>query len=350
MVLTHMKKKTVMPMATFRAVSVSPKMQQQREDGQLGTVYSAESDGFEGGPDHSGRRRGRCRRPRRRTTPMAQPMSTRVRLARGDRRAPALDELQAAFQTSVGGGNSGSTAPAGRGRPASPRTAPRRAAEAEHDLGQPAAAPADRGPLRGGGGLAAHQPLFPGAVLSNDFCMYRRMAVLSAASEAWTRRQHVRHVLVRLRNSACGARRWRGAAERHGDVTDHPAGPGRHDDHAGRRGRSASSRLWVTKTTAPVLLPDLERGTSCSSRPHLRVHGRERLVHEQDLRLHGEGPAIQRPLPHTAGECGRVGLLEAAQPDPADPFHRRSLVLRRGPSRISRPNRTLATRSSRQPP
>ena len=66
--------------------------------------------------------------------------------------------------------------------------------------------------------------------------------------------------------------------------------------------------------------------------PRLRVDRRERLVHQQDLRLRREGPGEPRPLLHAAGELIRIRLLEAGEPDELDVLRDRSAdVLPRRP-------------------
>ncbi|MCY1238962.1 hypothetical protein D9M72_517260 [compost metagenome] len=46
----------------------------------------------------------------------------------------------------------------------------------------------------------------------------------------------------------------------------------------------------------------------------LRVQGRERFVHEQDVRLIGEAPGDGHALFHTTGQFVRVAILEPGQP------------------------------------
>lgn len=52
----------------------------------------------------------------------------------------------------------------------------------------------------------------------------------------------------------------------------------------------------------------------------LGVQGREGLVHQEDLRFHGEGAGDGHALPHAAGERGGVGALEFGQTHPAQPL------------------------------
>ena len=59
----------------------------------------------------------------------------------------------------------------------------------------------------------------------------------------------------------------------------------------------------------------------------LLVDRRERLVHQQDVGVHGERPGEADALPHPAGELVRVGVLEAGQPDLVDVRARGLLAL-----------------------
>ena len=45
--------------------------------------------------------------------------------------------------------------------------------------------------------------------------------------------------------------------------------------------------------------------------PHLGVQGAERLIEEEHLRLHGQGPGQGDPLPLAAGELGRVAVRQS---------------------------------------
>ena len=47
----------------------------------------------------------------------------------------------------------------------------------------------------------------------------------------------------------------------------------------------------------------------------LRIEPRERLVHQQNLRLADETARERHPAAHAAGKLVRVGVLEAAEPD-----------------------------------
>ena len=50
----------------------------------------------------------------------------------------------------------------------------------------------------------------------------------------------------------------------------------------------------------------------------LRIHGGERLVHQDDGRIVGEGADERRALAHAAGQFVRIIALEAGEPDGAD--------------------------------
>ena len=45
----------------------------------------------------------------------------------------------------------------------------------------------------------------------------------------------------------------------------------------------------------------------------LRVERAERLVHQQELRLHGVGARDREPLPHAAGQMLGIGIGEIRQ-------------------------------------
>ena len=47
----------------------------------------------------------------------------------------------------------------------------------------------------------------------------------------------------------------------------------------------------------------------------LGIQSRERLVHQQNLRLADEAATERHPAAHPAGKLMRIGLLEAAEPD-----------------------------------
>ena len=51
---------------------------------------------------------------------------------------------------------------------------------------------------------------------------------------------------------------------------------------------------------------------------------RERLVHQQDLRLGGERARDRDALAHAAGQLGRVAVLEAVEADQLDEVRRRA--------------------------
>ena len=53
-------------------------------------------------------------------------------------------------------------------------------------------------------------------------------------------------------------------------------------------------------------------------RARLRIHGGERLVHQDDRRIVGEGADQRRALAHAAGQFVRIIALEAGKPDGAE--------------------------------
>ncbi len=48
------------------------------------------------------------------------------------------------------------------------------------------------------------------------------------------------------------------------------------------------------------------------------IEGRERLVHQQDIRMHDQCAREAHALPHTAGELARIGGFEAIESDQID--------------------------------
>lgn len=54
----------------------------------------------------------------------------------------------------------------------------------------------------------------------------------------------------------------------------------------------------------------------------LGVERRERLVHQQHLGFDGEGAGDRDPLPHSAGEGGRICPREVGEPHPGQPVAR----------------------------
>src|SRR5262245_10457599 len=60
--------------------------------------------------------------------------------------------------------------------------------------------------------------------------------------------------------------------------------------------------------------------------PGLLVHGRERLVHENDVGVHRKGSRESHALPHSAGQLVRIAMLEPGEADLDDPAPRRLLA------------------------
>ena len=105
----------------------------------------------------------------------------------------------------------------------------------------------------------------------------------------------------------------RSGAGRAGDVEGRgdPAGPG---DITTMRSpsRAASRTLWVTNTTVgrgPARARRARRGGVAGH----RVEGAERLVHQQQLRVLGEGPGERAALAHAARQLVRALAREAVE-------------------------------------
>ena len=64
-------------------------------------------------------------------------------------------------------------------------------------------------------------------------------------------------------------------------------------------------------------LPDVQK-LRLHQAAGLRIKRAERLVHQQDLRIEGEGAGDRGPLLHPAGQLRRIAVLEAGEPDHVD--------------------------------
>ena len=80
-------------------------------------------------------------------------------------------------------------------------------------------------------------------------------------------------------------------------------------DHQDRLGRHAP------------FLPQIEQVGAQGLRGQ-HVERRERLVHQQDLRLHDQRPREADALAHAAGKLLRIGRFEAVEPDDVDRLQR----------------------------
>ena len=81
----------------------------------------------------------------------------------------------------------------------------------------------------------------------------------------------------------------------------------------------ASSRSWVTNTTAAPVPAHSSQQLVLHQLAGLHVERAEGLVHQQDLGLVDQRLGHRDALAHAAGELVRVAVLEAGQPDPVDP-------------------------------
>ncbi len=85
---------------------------------------------------------------------------------------------------------------------------------------------------------------------------------------------------------------------------------------------SASSTLWVMKKTdLSGLAPDLQ-DQLLRLFARQRVEGAERFVHQQDLRIAGQGAGDADALLHPARQLVDRRVLEPVQPQKADVFVR----------------------------
>ena len=121
--------------------------------------------------------------------------------------------------------------------------------------------------------------------------------------------------------------------------------PGRADITPTRSdSRAASSRAWViSSTVAPVSRHSRSNSSPISSR-RLLVQRTERLVQQDQARLHHQRAGDAHALPHAAGQLRRVGACELPQAHEADGVVHPALHLRR----VQR--RRGATRRRRCPP
>ena len=84
---------------------------------------------------------------------------------------------------------------------------------------------------------------------------------------------------------------------------------------------TASSMLWVTRITPLIGIRPSRPQIQEIGAQRLRgqhVERRERLVHEQDIRMHDQRAREAHPLAHAAGQLARIGRLEAVQTDQVD--------------------------------
>ena len=69
---------------------------------------------------------------------------------------------------------------------------------------------------------------------------------------------------------------------------------------------SASSRSWLTKTMVFLSFFCRSRSSSCSLSRISGIERRERLVHQQDVGVGGEGAGEADALLHAAGQLVRI--------------------------------------------
>ena len=90
--------------------------------------------------------------------------------------------------------------------------------------------------------------------------------------------------------------------------------------------RIASSRSWVTNSTADFACAHNCKQLFLHQLAGLHVERGERLVHQQHLRIVDEGLRQRHALAHAARELVRMMILKALQPDAVDPVARRLLA------------------------
>ena len=263
--------------------------QQQREDGQLRHRVQRREQRFEGGPDPAGGAEGDAGGHAGHHAHGAADEHPGQAGPEVVEQLAALDELQSCLPD-LGGRREEQRVDRAAGRGHLPHHEQQhRRTEAQHDLDHPAAAPATA--ARSGVADASRRTSRP---FAGGFC---RVWVMTPpfllAREAWTSSRSTSHTFWCSSANSRRAAHVAGAGppERHRDVTDHPAGPGRHDDDAVAEDERLLEAVGDEDDGAPVRLPDLEQHL-LQHHPHLRVHGRERLVHEQDLRLTARARAI----------------------------------------------------------
>jgi len=82
--------------------------------------------------------------------------------------------------------------------------------------------------------------------------------------------------------------------------------------------KTASSMLWVTKTTVLRVDCQMDCRSICRLRARQRVERSERLVHEQKRRVVNERAANRHPLAHSARQLPRIFPFEVGEPHRAD--------------------------------
>src|SRR6185437_1646529 len=105
--------------------------------------------------------------------------------------------------------------------------------------------------------------------------------------------------------------------------------PALEHDHAVAEQDGLLDRVRDEDHRGRPLLPDAQK-LELKNLARLRVDGRERLVHQQHVRLDGECAGKTAALLHAARHLIRIGLLEAAQADEPDEFRYAPFYLRLG--------------------
>ena len=188
----------------------------------------------------------------------------------------------------------------------------------------------------GDGGQGAQRPSAAAAIASRG--------LLPAAggghgSASLSRPSSVRMRCTARTTSGWVAARGRGTASR----TSSRMRAGRSESTSTRSAScAASSMSWVTSTT----VRGCSRSSRASSAAHAQagqvVEGRERLVHEQEVGVAGQGADQLHALPHPARELVRVVALEGRQADEGEQRARRAGRAPRRPATCRRPRRTFS--------
>ena len=115
------------------------------------------------------------------------------------------------------------------------------------------------------------------------------------------------------RDETSGSSMRRGRSTSTAELLDHPPGPA--DDSSTTRSprRTASRTLWVTNRTREAAIAPEALELVVEEVAGHGVEGAERLVHEQDLGLLGEGAGEGDPLAHAAGQLVRALGGEAVE-------------------------------------
>ena len=118
--------------------------------------------------------------------------------------------------------------------------------------------------------------------------------------------------------------------ERNGDVGEDAPRPLRHHDDAVAEQHGLVDVVRHEHHRAPVGRPDAEQ-LALHVPPRLRVERAERLVHQQQRRVHDHRAAYSESLPHSDGQLVRIVVGERREAHALEVRHRARAALVRAP-------------------